>query len=171
MPRNENLGDSLIAIPLVTRVVGLVWRNRWDSEELECQSVAQQWVDQFRREEPEELDRRLIAYGAYLLALRTVYGLPRQPRTPWRPVLCSRTLHVWINMWRLVTKAQRQRRILRLVTRNLHRDRRIALARARALGPRQWTTGTHPFYCGPVGGTVPLRYVYVREEYGKVGRI
>ena len=43
----------------------------------------------------------------------------------------------------------------------------IALARARALGPRQWTTGTHPFYCGPVWGTVQVRYVYRREEYGE----
>ena len=49
MPRNENLGDRLMAISLVTRVVGVVWRNRYDSEEVECQSVAQQWVDQFRR--------------------------------------------------------------------------------------------------------------------------
>ena len=134
-----------IAIPLVTTVVGLVWRNRWDWEELECPSVDQQWVDQYRREEPKEVNPRLIAYGAYLLALRTVYGLRRQPRTPWRPVSCSRTLHMWINMWRLVTKAQRQRRVLRLVVRDLHRGRRIALARARALGPRQRTTGTHPF--------------------------
>ena len=53
MTRNENEGDRLMAIPLVTRVVGVVWRNRYDSEEVECQSVAQQWVDQFRREEPD----------------------------------------------------------------------------------------------------------------------
>ena len=72
MTRNENEGDRLMAIPLVTRVVGVVARNRYDSEEVECQSVAQQWVDLFRREEPEELNPRLIAYGAYLLALRTV---------------------------------------------------------------------------------------------------
>ena len=167
MPRNENLGDSLTAIPLVTRVVGLVWGNRWDSEEVECQSVAQQWVDQFRREEPEELDPRLIAYGAYLLALRTVYGIRRQPRTPWQSVSCARTLHVWIDMWRIVTKAQTGRRQVRLVVRDLHRNRRIALARARALGPRQWTTGDRPFYCGPVWGTVRVRNVYVREEYGE----
>ena len=78
MPRTENLGNRLIAIPLVTRVRGVVWRNRYDSEEVECQSVAQQWVDQYGREEPEEHDPRLIAYGAYLLALRTVYGIRRQ---------------------------------------------------------------------------------------------
>ena len=100
-----------MAIPLVTRVRGVVWRNRYDTEEVEFQSVAQQWVDQFRREEPEELDPRLIAYGAYLLVLRTVYGLRSQPPTPWRTVSCSRTLHVWIDMWRLVTKAPRGRRI------------------------------------------------------------
>ena len=164
MTRNENEGDRLMAIPLVTRVVGVVWRNRYDSEEVECQSVAQQWVDQFRREEPEELDPRLIAYGAYLLALRTVYGIRRQPRTPWRSVSCARTLHMWIDMWRVVTMASRDRRINRLVIRDLHRNRRIDLARARALGPRQWATTALPFYCGPVWGTVELRYVYVREE-------
>ena len=74
---------------------------------------------------------------------------------------------MWINMRRLVTKAQRQRRVLRVVVRDLHRGRRIALARARALGPRQWTTGTNPFYCGPVWGTVQVRYVYRRKEYGE----
>ena len=63
MTRNGNEGDRLMAIPLVTRVVGVVWRNMYNSEEVECQSVAQQWVDQFRREEPEELDPRLIASG------------------------------------------------------------------------------------------------------------
>ena len=81
MPRNENLGNRLIAIPLVTRVRGVVWRNRYDSEEVECQSVAQQWVDQFRTEEPEELDPRLIAYGAYLwrYGLSTVFvGSPER---------------------------------------------------------------------------------------------
>ena len=134
---------------------------------MECPSVVQQWVDQFRREEPEELDPRLIAYGAYLLALRTVYGIRRQPRTPWRSVSCARTLHMWIHMWRVVTMASRDRRINRLVIRDLHRNRRIDLARARALGPRQWATTALPFYCGPVWGTVELRYVYVREEYGR----
>ena len=36
MPRNENLGDRFMAIPLVTRVRGVVWRNRYDTEEVEC---------------------------------------------------------------------------------------------------------------------------------------
>ena len=145
MPPNEDLGNMHIAIPLVTTVVGLVWRTRCECEEVECQTVAQQWVDRYRREEPEDVDPRLIAYGAYLLALRTVYGLRRQPRTPRHPVSCSRTLTMWTNMFRLVTHAQRKRRVLRIVFRDLHRGRRIALARARALGPRQRTTGTHPF--------------------------
>ena len=67
----------------------------------------------------------------------------------------------------VVTKAQRGRRIDRLVVSDLHRNRRIVLARARALRLRQWTTGAHPFYCGPVWGTVRVRHVYVREEYGE----
>ena len=161
MTRNEHEGNRLIAIPFVGRVVGVVSRGRQEAEEVSCRTVARIWVEGFMRERPEEHDPRVIAYGAYLLALRTVYGLRRQPRTPWRTVSCSRTLHMWINMWRLVTKAQRGRRIDRLVVRDLHRNRRIALARARALGPRQWTTGSHPFYCGPVWGTVQVRYVYV----------
>ena len=86
MPPKGDLGNMHIAIPLVTTVVGLVWRTRWECEELECPTVAQQWVDRYRREEPEDVDPRLIAYGAYLLALRTVYGLRRRPRTPWHPV-------------------------------------------------------------------------------------
>ena len=45
MTRNENEGDRLIAIPLVTRVVGVVWGSRYEAEEVSCQSVAQQWVD------------------------------------------------------------------------------------------------------------------------------
>ena len=75
------------------------------------------------RERPEEHDPRVIAYGAYLLALRGVYGIRRQPRTPWRSVSCPGTLHMWIDMWRIVTKAQRGRRIDRLVARDLHRNR------------------------------------------------
>ena len=51
--------------------------------------------------------------------------------------------------------------------RDLHRGRRIALARERALGPWQWTTRPHPFYCGPVWGTVRVRQVYERVEYGE----
>ena len=95
----------MMAIPLVGRVVGVVSRGRQEAEEVSGQTVAQQWVDQFRREGPEEHDPRVIAYGANLLALRTVYGIRRQPRTPWRSVSCARTLHMWIDMWRVVTIA------------------------------------------------------------------
>ena len=166
MTRNEHEGNRLMAIPLVGRVVGVVSRGRQEAEEVSCRTVAQQWVDQFRREGPEEHDPRVIAYGAYLLALRTVYGIRRQPRTPWREVSCAKTLHMWINMWRGVTMATRGRRIDRLVRRNIARDIRIELARARALKPREWMTTPLPFYCGPVWGTVELRWVYVREENG-----
>ena len=86
MPPKGDLGNMRMPIPLVTTVVGVVWRNRYECEEIECPTVAQQWVDRYRREEPEDVDPRLIAYGAYLLALRTVYGLHRRHRTPWHPV-------------------------------------------------------------------------------------
>ena len=73
---------------------------------------------------------------------------------------------MWIDMWMEVVVASRGRRIHRLVCRNLARDRRIELARARALGPRELLTTPLPFYCGQVWGTVELRWVYVREENG-----
>ena len=166
MTRNAHEGNRLMAIPLVGRVVGVVSRGRQEAKEVSCRTVARIWVEGFMRERPEEHDPRVIAYGAYLLALRAVYGIRRQPRTPWRSVSFARTLHMWIDMWREVTMASRGRRIHRLVRRNIARDIRIELARARALGPREWTTTALPFYCGPVWGTVELRYVYVREEYG-----
>ena len=97
-------------IPLITTVVGVVWRSRYECEEIECQTVAQHWVDRYRREEPEDLHPRLIAYGSYLLALRTVHGLRRRPRTPWHPVAYFRTRALRTKMFRLVTHAQKERR-------------------------------------------------------------
>ena len=167
MPPKGDLGNMHMPIPLVTTVVGVVWRNRYECEEIECPTVAQQWVDRYRREEPEDVDPRLIAYGAYLLALRTVYGLRRRPRTPWHPVAYFRTRDLWTRTFRLVTHAQRERRGSRLRVRDMHMRRRIALARERALGPWQWTTRPRPFYCGPVWGTVRVRDVYERVEYGE----
>ena len=56
-----------MAIPLVGLAVGVVSRGRQEAEEVSCRTVAQQWVDQFRREGPEKHDPRVMAYGAYLL--------------------------------------------------------------------------------------------------------
>ena len=166
MSRNEHEGDRMIAIPFVGRVSGVVSRGRQETERVSCRTVARIWVEGFMREDPGENDPRVIAYGAYLLALRTGYGIRRQPRTPWREVSCAKTLHMWIDMWRKVTMATRRRRIGRLVRPNIARDIRIELARARALKPREWMTTPLPFYCGPVWGTVELRWVYVSEENG-----
>ena len=68
-------------IPLVRTVEGVIVRNLYDDEEVECPTVAQQWVDRYRRENPEEADPRVVAYGAYLLVLRVVYAVRRRPRT------------------------------------------------------------------------------------------
>ena len=72
MTRNEHEGNRLIAIPFVGRVVGVVSRGRQEAEEVSCRTVARIWVEGFMRERPEEHDPRVIAYGAYLLALRAV---------------------------------------------------------------------------------------------------
>ena len=166
MTRNEHDGNRMAAIPFVGRVSGVVSRGRQETERVSCRTVARIWVEGFMREDPGENDPRVIAYGAYLLALRTGYGIRRQPRTPWREVSCAKTLHMWLDMWRRVVMATRGRRIDRLVRRNIARDVRIELARARALAPREMMTTPQPFYCGPVWGTVELRWVYIREENG-----
>ena len=111
-------------------------------------------MDRYRRENPEEVDPRVVDYGAYLLVLRVVYGVRRRPRTPWSQVWFGRTLALWLQAFRVVTVEQRHCRRLRWDVRDAHRRRRIALARTRALGPWQYITRPHPFDCGPVWGTV-----------------
>ena len=165
MPPKGDLGNMHLPIPLVASVVGVVVRNLYDHEEVECPTVAQQWVDRYRGENPEEVDPRVVAYGAYLLVLRVVYGVRRRPRTPWSQVWFGRTLALWLQAFRVVTVEQRHRRRLRRECRDAHRRRRIALAMTRTV-PWQYTSRASQFDCGPVWGTVRLRYVYERVEYG-----
>ena len=165
MPPKGDLGNMHLPIPLVGEVIGVVSRNLYENEEVVCPTVAQQWVDRYRRENPAEADPRVVAYGAYLLVLRVVYGVRRRPRTPWSQVWFGRTLALWLLAFREVAVAQRNRRWARIEVRNLHRRRRIGLARARTV-PYQITTPQVRWDCGPLWGTVRLRNVYERVEYG-----
>ena len=67
--------------------------------------------------------------------------------------------------FRVVTVESRYRRRLRQQCRDAHRRRRIALAMTRTV-PWQYTSSARQFDCGPVWGTVRLRYVYKRVEFG-----
>ena len=108
----------------------------------------------------------MVAYGAYLLVLRVVYGVRRRPRTPWSQVWFGRTLALWLQAFREVTVAQRDRRWARREVRDLHRRLRVGLARAGTV-PYHITTPHVRYDCGPVWGTVRLRCVYERVEYGQ----
>ena len=77
----------------------------------------------------------------------------------------GRTLGLWLLAFREVVVAQRNHRRARIEVRNLHRRRLIGLASARTV-PYQITMPQVRWDCGPVWGTVRLRYVYERVEYG-----
>ena len=142
MPPEGDLGNMHLPIPLVASVIGVVVRNLYDHEEVECPTVAEPWVDRYRRENPEEIDPRVVAYGAYLLVLRVVYGVRRRSRTPWSQVWFGRTLALWLEAFRVVTVEQQDRRRARRQVRDPCRQHRIV--------PWQITSSTSRWDCGPV---------------------
>ena len=60
MPPKGDLGNMHLPIPLVASVFGVVVKNLYDHEEVESPTVAQQWVDRYREEDPEEVDERVV---------------------------------------------------------------------------------------------------------------
>ena len=163
MPPKQALGEMHLLIPLVGEVGGMDGLNRYENRIVVCPTVAQQWVDRYRRENPGEEDPRVVAYGAYLSVLGVVYIVRRRPITPWSQVWFGRTLAMWMVAFREVAWAQRDRRRARIAVRDQHRLRRLELAVSRTV-PYRIRTQPEQWDAGPVWGVVRLRRVFERVE-------
>ena len=161
MPPKQSLSNMHWPIPLVGEVEGVVMVTGGESRILVCPTVAQQWVDRYQGEHPGEANPRVVAYGAYLLVLRVVYGIRRHPRTPWSQEWCRETLAMWLVVFREVAVAQRARRRARLAVRDQARLWRVSRAVPYRIHtpPEQWDAG-------PDWGFVPHRRIYEWVEFG-----
>ena len=164
MPPKQSLSNMHWPIPLVGEVEGVVMVTGGESRILVCPTVAQQWVDRYQGEHPGEANPRVVAYGAYLLVLRVVYGIRRHPRTPWSQVWCRETLAMWLVVFRDGAVAQRARRHARLTVRDQARLRRVQLAVNRTV-PYLYRTPPEPWDAGPAWGVVFVRCLYERVEF------
>ena len=97
--------------------------------------------------------KRVRAGGNWGRVVGIVYSVRRRPRSPWSAVWSRVTAAMWLDVFREVTVAQRERRLARLAARDLARRQRMLLSFERCV-PHLVRTGPEPWDAGPDWGVV-----------------